>query len=235
MMRISNSDSPRTGLRPCPPQRGRAASAPNSTTAEIVAAKNAGTMMIGDMGVFIGRKVANIRGKPTAACADSVVPYAEPCLAADHAIIGVSGPVQRIDLVHRTHAGEDAEGERVLAGRRAVAEGVLADESGGREGKFRAELGEIDEHIRRPGVERHHARRHAPERIVALPALPEHDELGSVLGRDVEDLVPRGAASDARLDVNSALLAYAVSSEDGDWARFQTVSAELNAEVRCSF
>ncbi len=55
--------------------------APNSTTAEIAAAKNSGTMMIGDMGVFIGKKIENIRGKPTAACADTVVPYAEPCLA----------------------------------------------------------------------------------------------------------------------------------------------------------
>ena len=55
--------------------------APNSTTAEIVAAKSAATMMVGDLGAFIGKKVENIRGKPTAACADNVVPYAEPCLA----------------------------------------------------------------------------------------------------------------------------------------------------------
>ncbi len=54
--------------------------APNSTTAEIAAAKNAATMMIADMGVFIGRKIQNIRGAPTLACADSVVPYANPCL-----------------------------------------------------------------------------------------------------------------------------------------------------------
>jgi L-ascorbate metabolism protein UlaG (beta-lactamase superfamily) len=55
--------------------------APNSTTAEIVAAKNAATMMVGDLGAFIGKKVENIRGKPTAACVDNVVPYTEPCLA----------------------------------------------------------------------------------------------------------------------------------------------------------
>ena len=54
--------------------------APNSTTAEIAAAKNSGTMMIADMGAFIGRKFENIRGKPTTACADNVVPYAQPCL-----------------------------------------------------------------------------------------------------------------------------------------------------------
>ena len=55
--------------------------APNSTTAEIAAAKNSATTMINDMGVFIGRKIENIRGKPTGACADNMVPYAAPCLA----------------------------------------------------------------------------------------------------------------------------------------------------------
>jgi L-ascorbate metabolism protein UlaG (beta-lactamase superfamily) len=55
--------------------------APNSTTAEIAAAKNSATMMIADMGVFIGRKIENIRGNPTAACADNVVPYSAPCVA----------------------------------------------------------------------------------------------------------------------------------------------------------
>ena len=55
--------------------------APHSTTGEIAAAKNAAVMMIADMGVFIGRKIENIRGKPTGACADNVVPYAAPCLA----------------------------------------------------------------------------------------------------------------------------------------------------------
>ena len=54
--------------------------APNSTTAEIAAAKNSATMMIADMGNFIGKKIENIRGKPTVACADNVVPYAQPCL-----------------------------------------------------------------------------------------------------------------------------------------------------------
>ena len=55
--------------------------APNSNTAEIAAAKNSAMTMIGDMGAFIGKKVDNIRGKATEACADSVVPYAAPCLA----------------------------------------------------------------------------------------------------------------------------------------------------------
>jgi L-ascorbate metabolism protein UlaG (beta-lactamase superfamily) len=55
--------------------------APHSTTAEIAAEKNAAAMMIADLGAFIGRKVQTLRGKPTPACADAVVPYPEPCLA----------------------------------------------------------------------------------------------------------------------------------------------------------
>ena len=59
--------------------------APNSTTGEIAAAKNAAIMMIAPMADFIGRKVENIRGKPTGACAqtgpDIVVPLPAPCLA----------------------------------------------------------------------------------------------------------------------------------------------------------
>jgi L-ascorbate metabolism protein UlaG (beta-lactamase superfamily) len=55
--------------------------APNSTTAEIAAAKNAATMMIADMGVFVARKIENIRGKPTPACTGNVVPFAAPCTA----------------------------------------------------------------------------------------------------------------------------------------------------------
>jgi L-ascorbate metabolism protein UlaG (beta-lactamase superfamily) len=58
---------------------------PNSNTAEIVAAKNAAIVMVSDMGAFIGKKVQNIRGKPTGACAQSggdiMVPLAAPCLA----------------------------------------------------------------------------------------------------------------------------------------------------------
>jgi hypothetical protein len=36
-------------------------------------------MMIGDMGVFVAKKVENIRGKPTPACSGEVVPYAAAC------------------------------------------------------------------------------------------------------------------------------------------------------------
>jgi len=60
--------------------------APNSTTGEIAAAKNAAIMMIAPMAAFIGKKVETIRGKPTGACAqtgpDIAVPLPAPCLAA---------------------------------------------------------------------------------------------------------------------------------------------------------
>jgi L-ascorbate metabolism protein UlaG (beta-lactamase superfamily) len=60
--------------------------APNSTTAEIAAAKNAAVIMIAPLANFIGRKIETIRGKPTAACpqtgADLVTPITAPCLAA---------------------------------------------------------------------------------------------------------------------------------------------------------
>jgi L-ascorbate metabolism protein UlaG (beta-lactamase superfamily) len=56
---------------------------PNSTTAEIAAAKNAALVMTGDMGTFVGRKVQNIRGKPVAMCPQTAgvtsVPVAAPC------------------------------------------------------------------------------------------------------------------------------------------------------------
>src|SRR5438067_13813984 len=54
--------------------------APNSTTAEIAAAKNAAIIMVVPLANFIGRKVETIRGKPTMACsqtgADIVGPLA---------------------------------------------------------------------------------------------------------------------------------------------------------------
>ncbi|MFN0306003.1 MAG: MBL fold metallo-hydrolase [Burkholderiales bacterium] len=66
----------------------RVPATPNSTTAEIAAAKNAALAMTSDMGTFIGRKVANIRGKPVAVCpqADGVttVPVATSCRSNTH-------------------------------------------------------------------------------------------------------------------------------------------------------
>src|SRR5438046_15827 len=59
--------------------------APNSTTAEIAAAKNSALVMMIPMAAFIGKKVETVRGKPIATCAqtgsDLVVPLPAPCLA----------------------------------------------------------------------------------------------------------------------------------------------------------
>jgi L-ascorbate metabolism protein UlaG (beta-lactamase superfamily) len=61
---------------------------PNSMTAEIAAAKNAAIAMTSDMGMFIGRKVQNIRGKPVAVCPQTAgatnVPVAAPCRSNTH-------------------------------------------------------------------------------------------------------------------------------------------------------
>jgi L-ascorbate metabolism protein UlaG (beta-lactamase superfamily) len=61
---------------------------PNSMTAEIAAAKNAAIAMTTDMGMFIGRKVQNIRGKPVAVCPQTAgatnVPVAAPCRSNTH-------------------------------------------------------------------------------------------------------------------------------------------------------
>jgi L-ascorbate metabolism protein UlaG (beta-lactamase superfamily) len=58
---------------------------PNSVTAEIIAAKNSAMMIVRELGVFVGKKVDKVRGKPAVACAQSAgattVPLAAPCLA----------------------------------------------------------------------------------------------------------------------------------------------------------
>jgi L-ascorbate metabolism protein UlaG (beta-lactamase superfamily) len=58
---------------------------PNSTTAEIAAAKNASLIMIRNMAFFLGRKIENIRGKPTGNCAEPggaiAAMQTAPCLA----------------------------------------------------------------------------------------------------------------------------------------------------------
>jgi L-ascorbate metabolism protein UlaG (beta-lactamase superfamily) len=70
--------------------------APNSTTAEIAAAKNAAMIMSVPMATFIGKKVENIKGKPTGNCPQTgeelVAPFAAPCLATVH--IGGMRPVK---------------------------------------------------------------------------------------------------------------------------------------------
>ena len=61
---------------------------PNSNTAEIVAAKNAAMVTTTDMGVFIGRKVQTIRGKPVTACPQkdgvTTVPVETACRSNTH-------------------------------------------------------------------------------------------------------------------------------------------------------
>jgi L-ascorbate metabolism protein UlaG (beta-lactamase superfamily) len=59
--------------------------APNSTTAEIAAAKNAAIIMFSTMGAFVAKKIENIRGKPTPNCPETggalVPPFAATCQA----------------------------------------------------------------------------------------------------------------------------------------------------------
>jgi L-ascorbate metabolism protein UlaG (beta-lactamase superfamily) len=66
----------------------RVPAGPNSTTAEIAAAKNAAIAMTSDMGTFIGRKVQNIRGNPVAVCPQTAgvttVPVAAACRSNTH-------------------------------------------------------------------------------------------------------------------------------------------------------
>ncbi len=81
--------------------------APNSTTAEIAAAKNAALIMEIQLGTFIGRKIEAIRGKPTAACgpqeADLVAPLTAPCLATVRTggtrIVKASGASKGVEIV----------------------------------------------------------------------------------------------------------------------------------------
>ena len=66
----------------------RVPAGPNSTTAEVAAAKNAAIVMTIDMGTFIARKVQNIRGKPVGVCPQTdgatIVPVAAPCRSNTH-------------------------------------------------------------------------------------------------------------------------------------------------------
>ncbi len=95
--------------------------APNSTTAEIAAAKNAAIIMIAPMAAFIAKKVENIRNKPVAACAQTggnlVVPFSAPCLAAVQ--LGGSRAVKtasalRAVEITTVHASHDSTVSRAL-------------------------------------------------------------------------------------------------------------------------
>src|SRR5689334_5001519 len=86
--------------------------APNSTSGEIAAAKNAALVMVGPMANFLGKKIEAIKGKPTPACAqtDDVMsaPFAAACTAgvnlggARIVKVGESPPVE-ITVVPASH------------------------------------------------------------------------------------------------------------------------------------
>ena len=67
-----------------------ATAAPNTTTAEIAASKNAGLVMINQMANFLGKRVEAIKGQPIGACPvgasgdDHTVPFAAACLAGNN-------------------------------------------------------------------------------------------------------------------------------------------------------
>ncbi len=92
----------------------RVPAGPNSNTAEIVAAKNAAMVTTTDMGVFIGRKVQAIRGKPVGACVQkdgvTAVPVEAPCRSNTHLGGGftaqAAGAAQGVEitLVYAAHA-----------------------------------------------------------------------------------------------------------------------------------
>ena len=55
--------------------------APNSTTGEIVAAKNSAIVMVSSIAAFVAKKVQNITGKPVANCPNEItVPLSAPCV-----------------------------------------------------------------------------------------------------------------------------------------------------------
>jgi L-ascorbate metabolism protein UlaG (beta-lactamase superfamily) len=66
----------------------RVPAGPNSTTAEVVATKNAAIVMTNDMGTFIARKVQNMRGRPVSVCPQTdgatTVPVSTPCRSNTH-------------------------------------------------------------------------------------------------------------------------------------------------------
>jgi L-ascorbate metabolism protein UlaG (beta-lactamase superfamily) len=66
----------------------RVSAAPNTTTAEVVAAKTAAIVTNVEMSTFIARKVQNIRGKPVGICPQTsgatTVPVSAPCRSNTH-------------------------------------------------------------------------------------------------------------------------------------------------------
>jgi L-ascorbate metabolism protein UlaG (beta-lactamase superfamily) len=79
--------------------------APNSTTGEIAAAKNAAIVMVAPLAAFIGKNVENIKGKPTPNCPQSgddlVAPFAASCLT-----FVMIGGTRYVKTANATHAVE---------------------------------------------------------------------------------------------------------------------------------
>jgi L-ascorbate metabolism protein UlaG (beta-lactamase superfamily) len=94
---------------------------PNSTTAEIAAAKNASLIMIRNMAFFLGKKIQNMRGKPTANCAESGGSIAAvqeaPCLAAVELggakTVKAAGAARGVEII-AVHAAHDSTLSRDL-------------------------------------------------------------------------------------------------------------------------
>ena len=90
--------------------------APNSTTAEIAAAKNAVVLMSVPMAAFIGKKVETIKGKPTPNCPqggdDVMVPATTTCIASAHIggtrALKVTGAPRSVEVTVVTAAHESS-------------------------------------------------------------------------------------------------------------------------------
>jgi L-ascorbate metabolism protein UlaG (beta-lactamase superfamily) len=90
--------------------------APNSTTAEIAAAKNSALIVIAPLGAFLGRKIETIRGKPTPACPQTgeelTAPFASPCLATVQTggtrMVKASGASKGVEIVSVPAAHDSA-------------------------------------------------------------------------------------------------------------------------------
>jgi L-ascorbate metabolism protein UlaG (beta-lactamase superfamily) len=86
---------------------------PNTTTAEIAAAKNSSLIMIRNMAFFLARKIENIRGKPTGVCAEPggaiAAAQAAPCIApvelGGTKTVKAAGAAQGVEIttVHAAH------------------------------------------------------------------------------------------------------------------------------------
>ncbi len=94
---------------------------PNSTTAEIAAAKNASLIMIRNMAFFLAKKIENIRGKPTGTCAEPggaiAAVQAAPCIApvelGGTKVVKAAGASAGVEII-TMHAAHDSTLSREL-------------------------------------------------------------------------------------------------------------------------